>query len=193
MSKLFLYSVIVSCGLSAQIVSDSIRTNPKRTESYVFHRTYKSPSKTLWIAVGHTVIPIASGIFLKNKEHQAVRSLGNMCLFYGAAFGPSAGNFYAHDGTRGFIGVGGRLVGFILVAQGAYGSSIDYLTTGKSNNDHAKTLMMAGTIVYFLSAAYNIYTAPTSAREYNSKFNLSASPNYDFNCQAVGLALKMNF
>ncbi len=159
----------------------------------------KSPGKATLISLGHTLIPTAAGLAIavlgsSNVEgSRAILAFGSMT--YGLAIGPSMGNFYAKDYARGTAGVGVRIVAAGLVASSigqamANGNDDEY---DGSNDGKVATLFFGGLALYFGSTIWNIATAPSSARRYNSKQGLQIAPSYNPLDKSYHVGLQLSF
>lgn len=192
-----LISIVGSSNDSLSVVIEPFRETPIPLPAINF-TSNKDPQKAFWLACGHTVIPIATGLSIaiigsSNVEgSRAVLAFGSMT--YGAAIGPSMGNFYARDFKRGLTGIGLRLVGAALFASGvaeAMADGNDDEWNGDSRDQDA--LMIGGVALVAGSTLWNILSAPTSARQYNARRGLSVSPYYIPHNRSYNVALRITF
>jgi hypothetical protein len=144
----------------------------------------KSPSKAMYMALGHTLIPIGAGIGLMAMGDSNVEGLqlisGIAVLTYGGLVGPSMGNFYAKDYVRGGLGIAMRAIGTLMVWS-SIGQAMAW-----GNDDEAEgpapgeTMGSVGVLLVLGSTVWNIISAPGSANAYNEKHGLSGvSVGYD--------------
>ncbi len=139
------------------------------------HPIYKSRSKALTLALAHTLIPIGAGVAVGAIGSSNVEGVRLVCratlLAYGSGFGPSIGNFYAKDYTRGGIGVALRGIGALIIFTG-FNKKIDDDEDSESGIS-GDALMKIGASLIVGSAIWNIITSPFSADSYNKKHNLT--------------------
>ena len=132
----------------------------------------KSTALGVGMAIGATVLPVALGQALKSNE----------LLVTGIVFGPSLGQFYAHDYSKAllFTLVRGAGVGLVAYADNhlnssSYKFSSFLLFHGRLDGFQivAKT---AGLMLCVSGAVYSIYTTPKAVKNYNKKHNVYLMP-----------------
>ncbi len=146
-------------------------------------REYKDPGIALRKALLHTGVPVGAGILLSDSEiidNRLINTTGAILIGYGLFYGPSNGNFYAEDHSRGMTGLGVRVGSFGLVLGYALAVLPNaYVNAFSRDNDRDYTgynvVVALSTLTFTGSLIYNIATAPKSAREYNKDYNLDLS------------------
>lgn len=193
------YALVFSQDSTGSVVIQS-KSDIKIKHGKIFK--VKNPSRAFWWAVGSTVIPVGVGALIATSgdRHGSGRETregeGFILIGSGIFFGPSAGNFYARDIKRGIIGILIRAVGAYIVYDANKGwnrwdriDDEDRTGTGDGYVDQA----YLGLGIVAGAAIWNIATAPTSAREYNSKHGLSFSPMYDPLRKTGGMSFTYRF
>jgi len=202
MPHTILFFMLSVLGIENDSVSVVVKTSPQtgRIQQHEIPLVIpKSPGKAALISLGHTLIPTAAGLGIatigsSNVEgSRAVLAFGSMT--YGLAIGPSMGNFYAKDYARGMAGIGLRIVAAGLVAssigQGmANGNDDEY---DGSDDGKVATMFLGGLALYFGSTIWNIATAPSSVRRYNSKQGLQIAPSYNPLDKSYRVGVQLSF
>ncbi|KPJ59579.1 MAG: hypothetical protein AMJ46_10725 [Latescibacteria bacterium DG_63] len=167
---------LLVCGLLlAPLTSEAGQLSPREAgggDSIPPSRTHgegnptKDPEKALHSALVHTMVPIGLGGYLGATTESG--PLGIIAIGYGMVVGPSAGNFYAEDYFRGTLGVGIRLVCWTIVAD-AIGRQMSHKTGTRRRNYTSAPVTLAALGLAVGSTAWNIATAPDSARKFNAR------------------------
>lgn len=140
----------------------------------------KSVSQARGIALTNTFLPIASGLAsLAIFESESVQTIGAITVVYGMIMGPSTGNFYANDYSRGLLGLVTRAAGVYLLADASseiFGRNFaDALNVDDKKVSLTDTKMVVGQLLILGSAAYNIISAGKSVKEYNERYGYNVS------------------
>ncbi|KAB2880124.1 hypothetical protein F9K33_06490 [bacterium] len=158
----------------------------------------KSPSKAMKMALGHTLIPIGAGLGLMiigDSNVEGIRRVSGLTLLtYGGLVGPSMGNFYAKDYTKGGLGIGMRAIGTLMVAS-SIGKAMAWGNDDEAEGPAPGEMMgTVGVLLVLGSTVWNIMSAPGSANTYNEKHGLSGvSVGYDPVSKAGLVSFRITF
>lgn len=161
----------------------------------------KSVSKARNIALTNTVMPVATGLTaIALFDNRTIQTSGALLAVYGLSMGPSTGNFYAEDYTRGFLGLGMRAAGLFLMhdaTREVFGSTFaNRLTIDDRKVRLTDTKMLIGEALILGSAIYNILSAKKSVQKYQEsrrKFAVSVSSASIKRTIAPLLTARINF
>lgn len=137
----------------------------------------KSKREALKKALQGTVYPIALGyattrIFKSNT----LRVTGASLAIYGAIIGPSLGNYYAEDYTRGAVGMVSRALAAWMLKDATKelmgANAADALGWDSKKVSFTDTKILIGSVLMAGSAAYNVITTGVSVSEYNEQRGL---------------------
>ncbi len=125
-------------------------------------------------AVTGTLFPLAIGIGATYIfDNNIVETTGSWLAVYGLIMGPSAGNFYAKDYWRGFLGVAARLGGGFLIHNATrelVGRDMaDVLGWDDKKVSLTGTRILIGGALILGSTLYNIISTKASVEQYNER------------------------
>ncbi len=136
-------------------------------------RQLKRPLKALFYSLGCTFVPLGAGYLLALIEDQTCQTIGGAVGGFGLVVGPSMGNFYAHDGLKGGLGIGMRVIGVGMITAGLWDLIETVIEEGESGSGkYSAALITGGTVLVMGSAVWNMVSAPFSARRYNARRNV---------------------
>jgi len=136
----------------------------------------KSPANAFLLSFGVTASSVPLLLFALDQDESGGQLSGPLyaASALAAAFGPSVGHWYAHDGlNRGqLFRLGGAAATVLAVA-------IDppcLLDCRRDTSNIGTIVAIAGVGVYTYGMLYEIFTAPSAAREYNQRRALTIAP-----------------
>ncbi len=120
------------------------------------------------------IFPVALGVGSTLVfDNNIAETVGSWLAVYGLTMGPSAGNFYAKDYWRGFIGVAARLGGGYLIHDATREIFGDDMADIVGWDDERVSLtepkILIGSALIVGSTIYNILSAEASVESYNKK------------------------
>ena len=144
----------------------------------------RSEDQAIRLAMINTVFPVALGYGATVLfDDQSVQKVGAAVAVYGLVVGPSTGNFYANDYLRGGLGVMARFGGALLLQDATTELFGNKFATVLGVDDREvsfnDTGVLIGGALMVGGIAFNIATAPLSAREHNR------SMGYAFRMQPI--------
>lgn len=138
----------------------------------------KNVSQGRSIALTNTVMAMATGVAAVSLfSNNTIETTGAALTVYGIVMGPSTGNFYAEDYSRGLVGAAGRAAGAFLMADATrevFGHSFaDALQIDDQEVSLTDTKMLIGGSLVVASAVYNLLSIKQSVNNYNARWGLS--------------------
>ncbi len=141
------------------------------------------------LAITNTVLAFGTGIVAASIfEGSTLKKAGGYLALYGLMAGPSTGNFYAEDYTRGGFGALARAAAGIWLLKDAtrevLGKDIDEVMPWEDGEKvkFTDTKIWVGTTIVLGSAIYNFISAKQSVEEHNARlgyrFSMSAETIY---------------
>lgn len=146
----------------------------------------KTVQQARGLAVTNTLMPVAVGVgSVALFENNTVQTIGAAMAVYGLVVGPSTGNMYANDYTRGAMGVLARAAGGYLMADATseiFGRSFaDALNVDNEDVTLTDTKILIGEALIIGSIIYNILSVRNSVEEYNAahgqRIRISVEPS----------------
>lgn len=133
----------------------------------------KSVTQARGIAATNTLMPIALGVgTVALFDNHKVQTIGAAITIYGLALGPSTGNLYADDYTRGMLGLLVRAAGGYLLQDATseiFGRKFaDALQVDTRDVYIDDTKVIIGGSLVLGSLVYNFVTAKNSVDEFNA-------------------------
>ncbi len=194
--RLLMITLVVVCGVQRV---DAQFKNQTFTYPVFYHSVqpgpvnykYRNPAAAVWMSLGSTFIPPIAGYLILSStsinDSKTLRSFGGTLIGVGILFGPSVGDFYAHNYLAGGIGIGIRTLSSLMIAGGVAAGFGGEPGTGVAI---AGAMGILGLMV---STIYNWNSAYHSAERYNDAHHLSVAPVYYPKQRAPGLALNVRF
>lgn len=192
--RFLIITLIVVCGVQradAQF-KNQIFSNPvfhHSVQSIQPHYRYRNPGAAVWMSLGSTFLPSIAGYIILNStsinDSKTLRYFGGTLIGAGVLFGPSVGDFYAHNYLAGATGIGIRTLSSLLIVGGILASFGDGSGTGVA------VAGAVGVLGLMVSTIYNWNSAYHSAEKYNNAHHLSMAPVYYPKQKTLGLALKV--
>lgn len=146
----------------------------------------KTVEQARGLAATNTLMPLAVGIgTVALFENNTIQTVGAAMALYGLAMGPSTGNFYADDYTRGLLGLLTRAAGGYLMADATseiFGSKFaNALNVDNKRVSLTDTKIIIGEVLIVGSIIYNLISAKKSVAEYNAsqgqRIRISVEPS----------------
>lgn len=163
-------------------------------------RSKKSTIVAICWSLGASIIPPAAGVLmLSTKTHPDwVNYCGGTLIAAGFFVGPSAGHFYAGQGSRGMRYIKTRL---IIGAGGCIGSLLLYAILKPSlmtSYDLGKSIICGipislAALSIIIHDLYDIYTVPSSVQRYNSSLQLQIKPELNLIDKRFGIGFVYRF
>ncbi len=159
--------------------------------------------RSLW----HTLAPVASAFVISRlTEGNTIEAPVAALLGYGLMVGPSMGNLYAEDWSRGINGFvfRGLGVGAVILAGSLGDDVIDYTPIGGYDRHdwhdpltESEFVRLVGTAIYIGGVLYNFLTLNRSVDEYSHDLKkgvrIEVSPSYDIKTGTPLLSTHIRF
>lgn len=152
-------------------------------------RGLKKVDEARSLAITNTVLATGTGLLAASIfEGSTLKKAAGYLAIYGLMVGPSTGNFYAEDYTRGGFGALARAAAGIWLLKDAtrevLGKNIEEVMPWEDEEKvkFADTKIWVGTTIVVGSAIYNFISAKQSVEEHNARlgyrFSMSAETVY---------------